>query len=53
MTCSLYKRNTKDKEEKPENDRKKCPRMVKNQNFEKKMFFFSCPKEYYAKKLGS
>ena len=46
VTCSTYRRFTKDKEE---NTRK----WVKNQNFEKKMFFFSCPKEYYAKKLGS
>ena len=55
MTCSTCRRNTKDKEKKYSKMAKKGPQKAKNQNFEKQkiVFFFSCPKEYYAKKLSS
>ena len=54
-TCSTYRRFTKDKEENTRKWPKKGPQRAKNQNFEKQKnaFFFSCPKEYYVKKLGS
>ena len=54
VTCSTYRRFTKDKEE---NTRKWPKRALKGPKIkikkEKKMCFFSCPKEYYAKKIGS
>ena len=55
VTCSTYRRFTKDKEENTRKCPKKGPQRAKNHNFEKQKiaFFFSCPKEYYAKKLGS
>ena len=55
MTCSTYRRITEDKEENTPKWPKKGPQRAKNQNFEKQKITFSlsCPKEYYAKKLGS
>ena len=55
VTCSTYRRFTKDKEENTRKWPKKGPQRAKNQNFEKQkiVFFFSCPKENYAKKLDS
>ena len=55
MTCSTYRRITEDIEENTPKWPKKGPQRAKNQNFEKQKiaFFFSRPKEYYAKKLGS
>ena len=44
MTCSTYRRITKDKEENTPKWPKKAPQRAKN------CIFFSCPKEYYAKK---
>ena len=55
VTCSTYRRFTKDKEENTRKWPKKGPQRAKNQNFEKQniAFFPPCPKEYYVKKLGS
>ena len=55
VTCSTYRRFTKDKEENTRKWPKKGPQRAKNQNFEKQKNagFFSCPKECYAKKIGS
>ena len=55
MTCSTYRRITEDKEENTPKWPKKGPQRAKNPIFEKQKIasFFSCPKEYYAKKLGS
>ena len=54
MTCSTHRRITKDKEENTRKWPKKAlkgPKIIISKN--KKCVFFSCPKEYYAKKLGS
>ena len=54
MTCSTYRRITTNKEENTGKWQKRGPQRAKNPNFEKKnCCFFSCPKEYYAKKLDS
>ena len=55
MTCSTYRKITKEKEENTRKWPKKGPQRAKNPNFEKQKiaFFFSCHKKYYAKKLDS
>merc|ERR1711947_46147 len=51
VTCSTYRRFTKDKEE----NTRKWPTKGQKSKFRKtkNCVFFSCPKEYYVKKLGS
>ena len=54
VTCSTYRRFTKDKEENTRKWPKKGPQRAKNQNFEKreKTFFSHSPKEHIFKKIG-
>ena len=52
VTCSTYRRFTKDKEENTRKRALKGPKIRISKN-NKIVFFFSYPKEYYAKKLGS
>ena len=55
MRCREIDGRKEDKEENTPKWPKKGPQRAKNPNFEKQKieFFYSCPKEYYAKKLGS
>ena len=53
MTCSTYRRITKDKEENTRKWPKKGPQRAKNYEKQKMFFFTSYPKEYYAKRFGA
>jgi len=55
VTCSTYRRFTKDKEKNTRKLPKKGPSEGQKSQFRKtkNCVSFSCPKEYYVKKLGS
>ena len=52
MTCNMYRRITKDKEENTRKWQKKGPQRAKNQNFEKQKiaFFYHDPRSIMPKK---